>query len=74
MATNPPSLPDTTETVNALLSQLPEGLQKPRVGVVCGSGLSGLADTFMEIKKIPYENIPGFASSTGVDSPIVVLG
>jgi purine-nucleoside phosphorylase len=37
---------------------------EPRVALVLGSGLGGLADEFDESVKIPYSEIPGFATST----------
>lgn len=47
-----------------LVSMLPEILRKPKVGIVCGSGLSGLAASFREVKIIPYVKLHGFAVST----------
>jgi purine-nucleoside phosphorylase len=38
--------------------------QEPRVAVVLGSGLGGFADDFEDAVTIPYEDIPGFVSST----------
>lgn len=37
----------------------------PEVGIVCGSGLGGLAAELQLACEIKYENIPGFVSSTG---------
>jgi purine-nucleoside phosphorylase len=36
----------------------------PRVGMILGSGLSGLADELEEATEIPYHAIPGFPAST----------
>jgi len=36
----------------------------PRVALVLGSGLGGLADEFQEAVAIPYDEIPGFVTST----------
>ena len=36
---------------------------KPEIGIVLGSGLGDLADTYCEFA-IPYDKIPGFAKST----------
>ncbi|KAF9012002.1 nucleoside phosphorylase domain-containing protein [Cyathus striatus] len=55
-----------TSTLDAITSVLPEKLRKPHVGIICGSGLNGLADVLREVKTIPYENIPGFGRSTVV--------
>jgi purine-nucleoside phosphorylase len=38
--------------------------EPPRVLVVLGSGLGGLADEVADAVRIPYEEIPGFAPST----------
>ncbi|KAG5644829.1 hypothetical protein DXG03_007554 [Asterophora parasitica] len=53
-----------SETVAAIKSFLPEKLQTPRVGIVCGSGLSGLVESFREVVIVPYDKLPGFAKST----------
>jgi purine-nucleoside phosphorylase len=37
---------------------------EPRVAVVLGSGLGGFSDDFEDAVTIPYEDIPGFVSST----------
>ncbi|KAF5348927.1 hypothetical protein D9756_009731 [Leucocoprinus leucothites] len=55
---------DLTATTDFIRSQLPSELQHPRIGIVCGSGLSGLAAVIHNIQKIPYESIPGFGTST----------
>lgn len=54
-----------TETLNALKSLLPPNLQSPRVGIVCGSGLAGLASCLREVIFVPYDQLPGFAEITG---------
>lgn len=61
---------DFVSTVEYIRSQLPPQLQRPRVGIVCGSGLSGLAGIIQNIHKIPYANIPGFGTSTGMGACI----
>lgn len=53
------------ETIESIVARLPEALKRPRVGIVCGSGLSGLVESLRETVLIPYETIPGFAKSTG---------
>ncbi len=53
------------DTVDMIRSMLPDNLQNPRVGVICGSGLSGLVNSFRDMVLIPYDSIPGFATSTG---------
>ncbi|KAF5384349.1 hypothetical protein D9615_003170 [Tricholomella constricta] len=52
------------QTLEALTSFLPEKLKKPRIGIVCGSGLSGLVESFREVVIVPYDKLPGFAKST----------
>ncbi|KAA1471987.1 inosine guanosine and xanthosine phosphorylase family protein [Dentipellis sp. KUC8613] len=43
---------------------LPEHLLKPRVGIVCGSGLSTLASSMRDVVEVPYAALEGFAKST----------
>ncbi|EFR03319.1 purine nucleoside phosphorylase [Nannizzia gypsea CBS 118893] len=52
--------------VEYLRPQLPEEFQKPRVAIICGSGLGGLADTIDPKTKheFDYGSIPNFPSST----------
>ena len=56
-----------TETFQYLRSALPHELQQPIVGIICGSGLGGLAKTVHPEPRIEkdYEQIPHFPSSTG---------
>lgn len=46
---------------------LPDGLRSPKVAVICGSGLGGLANTIQEASKVEYEysSIPHFPLPTG---------
>lgn len=37
----------------------------PKVGIICGSGLGGLADRIENPQTISYETIPDFPRSTG---------
>lgn len=55
------------ETAKYVRSQLPEALQYPKVAIVCGSGLGGLADTIEPEPKVElsYGTIPNFPQSTG---------
>jgi purine-nucleoside phosphorylase len=43
---------------------LGERLEKPKVGIVLGSGLGGLADRVSNPREIPYEKIPNFPLSS----------
>ena len=57
-----------TETVEHLRLKLPEHLASPRVGIVCGSGLGGLAETVnQDGEKLvwDYKDVPNFPISTG---------
>ena len=56
-----------TETADYVRQQLPESLKYPKVAIVCGSGLGGLADTIEAEPKtaLDYANIPNFPQSTG---------
>ena len=50
-----------------LAKRVPQHL-KPKVGIVCGSGLSTLASSFTDPVYVPYGEIPGFGISTGAMS------
>lgn len=56
-----------TETVEFLRAKLPAHLAKPRVAIVCGSGLGGLSKTVNEGSKEEwdYANVPNLPISTG---------
>jgi hypothetical protein len=67
--TNDPRYPftDTLDAISGLLTAAKkEHLLKPRVGVVCGSGLSTLASQLRDKHEIPYSALPGFGKSTGL--------
>lgn len=55
------------ESLRYLQMKLPPGLLNPLVGIICGSGLNGLADTVEPTTHvaIPYQSIPYFPRSTG---------
>ncbi|TFY69602.1 hypothetical protein EVG20_g3092 [Dentipellis fragilis] len=50
--------------VATLSRLLPERLLKPRVGIVCGSGLSTLASSMRDVVDVPYAALEGFGKST----------
>lgn len=54
------------EALKLIRDRIPVALQKPRVAIVCGSGLSTLGATIRSRVDLPYTSIPGFTSSTGV--------
>jgi hypothetical protein len=39
---------------------------RPKIGIVCGSGLGGLGDRIIDPKVFPYSSIPNFPHSTGM--------
>ena len=51
-------------TIAALSTLLPAHLQRPRVAIVCGSGLSTLAGSLRGVVEVPYARVPGFSTST----------
>lgn len=56
------------ETCEHLRPKLPPELARPRVGIVCGSGLGGLAQTVNqtgEVVELDYKDVPNFPVSTG---------
>jgi len=66
MANKPYAL--AAETVEFLRLKLPDSLAKPRVAVVCGSGLGGLAecvDQSAAREVWEYKDVPNFPVSTG---------
>lgn len=59
---------NAVQTVDFIRGRLSEGLKQPKVGIVCGSGLSGLADAVRDDREkteIGYNAIPNFPESTG---------
>jgi purine-nucleoside phosphorylase len=56
-----------SEAVSFIQSHLSESLKSPSTGIICGSGLGGLADTIEENPQVelPYGQIPHFPQSTG---------
>lgn len=65
---SPAAPTDYKPTLDAIRGKLPEKLQNPQIGIICGSGLSGLVDTLREVVIIQYDAIPGFGRSTGMCS------
>ncbi|KAK7061323.1 purine nucleoside phosphorylase [Favolaschia claudopus] len=81
--------PPFAEAIEAIKSLVPERLQKPLVGIVCGSGLGGLVDCIREPVLVSYNDVPGFAESSvpghksslafgfighdGIDVPVVAM-
>ena len=55
------------ETAHYIQKNLPENLSQPKLAIICGSGLGGLADTVHASPRheIPYSEIPHFPQPTG---------
>jgi purine-nucleoside phosphorylase len=49
------------------------GTERPVAGLVLGSGLSGLADRFDDVRRVDYGDIPGFPVPTVVGHPGVLV-
>ena len=52
-------------TLRTIYQLVPKHLAHPRVGIVCGSGLSTLAESLRDVVLVPYEKLEGFGKSTG---------
>ncbi|CBQ71382.1 related to PNP1-purine-nucleoside phosphorylase [Sporisorium reilianum SRZ2] len=52
------------QAVEAIRAAVPAELASPKWGIICGSGLSGLASSLESPVHVPYTSIPGFAEST----------
>lgn len=70
MAATTPSTPESAPSVSVRFItqrlQAHPKLERPKFGIICGSGLGGLADTVAPSPQvsIPYDEIPGFVTST----------
>jgi len=64
MGSDPETLPSFEGCIKTIKDLLPENLQKPRMGIICGSGLSGLVNDMRDVVVVPYKDIPGFSTST----------
>ncbi|GJE96672.1 purine-nucleoside phosphorylase [Phanerochaete sordida] len=60
----PESVPPFAEALATLEQLLPAKLRTPRVGIVCGSGLSTLAKSLRDVVEVPYDKLAGFGKST----------
>lgn len=59
------SYDDYKETADWLLNHTEH---RPKVAIICGSGLGGLADLLENKAVFPYQDIPRFPTSTGKSS------
>lgn len=55
---------DINKAFEYISALLPPEHKHPQVGLICGSGLSGLSDLFTESRRILYSHIPGFPRSS----------
>src|ERR1019366_82869 len=58
-----PSMSDPATLAADVLRERAPG-RSPRLGIVLGSGLGGLAEILGEAVAVPYAKIPGFPTST----------
>ena len=56
-----------TTTYETLRKHVPERLLSPKIGIVCGSGLSSLGRSIRDKHEVPYSELEGFGDSTGED-------
>ena len=49
-----------TAAVDVIRQAAGDGFTAPRLGLVLGSGLGGLADAVQDATAIPYADLPGF--------------
>ncbi|GAA5994024.1 hypothetical protein JCM11641_000049 [Rhodosporidiobolus odoratus] len=65
---DPPSLDllssPFTQALIDIRSRLPKPLRTPRVAIVCGSGLQGLAEVLQDTVLVNYADVTGFGQST----------
>jgi purine-nucleoside phosphorylase len=54
------------ETLRAIRALIPTELAHPKIGIVCGSGLSTLASHFKDKVEVPYEGLPGLVKASTV--------
>lgn len=52
------------DSIAAIRAKIPGHLANPKIGIVCGSGLSTLASRFKDKHEVPYHGLPGFVEST----------
>jgi purine-nucleoside phosphorylase len=58
-------LPDAfASTLQTIHERVPEKLRTPQIAIVCGSGLSTLAESIRDKVIIPYADLDGFVAST----------
>lgn len=59
------------EALQYLKGRIPSELDQPAVGIICGSGLGGLAKSVLPQPRleVPYKDIPHFPQSKGSFDP-----
>lgn len=61
---------DAKESAAAIRNRI--GREHPAVGLVLGSGLTGLADRLEDARRVPYTDIPGFPAPSVIGHPGVL--
>lgn len=64
----------TAEATRYLQAKIPPKLHQPLIGIICGSGLHGLADAVLPDSRfeVLYTDIPYFPASTGMCTAKVI--
>lgn len=57
------SYEEVEQCANFIKSKI--GDVKPKIAIICGSGLGGLTNSLKDTVKIPYTEIPNFGTSSG---------
>lgn len=68
-------LQQAKEAAAFIQNLLPPEINNPKIGIICGSGLGGLAATVEAQPRVEvdYGNIPHFPKSTGMNASISIM-
>lgn len=61
---SPHSYDDLLKVTQAIKTQVTLK-ETPKIAIICGSGLGGIADTIKQPQILPYSKIPGFPVAKG---------
>lgn len=64
MFCSPKSYDDLSEITKSIRRQI-QLKEVPKIGIICGSGLSGIADCIEQAEILSYNKIPGFPTTCG---------
>lgn len=65
----------TTEKIKSIADWLLERTTvRPKIAIVCGSGLGGLGERLKNAQVFPYESVPNFPKSTGKLLLVTLVG